>query len=213
MPEVEVKIEARVDKMQEDKAIVEPGELGAILELTVKDRDGKVTERRVQKSRSFVRQFLELLFIQASQIPEKLAYQMREIYNNLWPICFGGNNFGCNASVGQVDNGIVIGTGTTAPAIDDYKLESQIPHATMNHGAVTFGLPTSDANTSHFTITRDFSNVSGGAITVNEIGLYVYGYRYDIKSKYLTIRDVIPGGIDVPNGQTLTVNYRLQAAV
>ena len=30
---------------------------------------------------------------------------------------------------------------------------------------------------------------------------------------FLIIRDVISGGIDVPNGQTLTVNYREQAAI
>ena len=35
------------------------GEVGAALELIVKDKDGRVTDQRIMKSRSFVRQLLE----------------------------------------------------------------------------------------------------------------------------------------------------------
>ncbi|GAH73195.1 unnamed protein product, partial [marine sediment metagenome] len=45
--------------------------------------------------------------------------------------------------------------------------------------------------------------------TVNEIALYFKGVTYNL----MAIRDVIGGGIAVPDGQTLTVNYREQAVV
>jgi hypothetical protein len=83
----------------------------------------------------------------------------------------------------------------------------------MNYGAVTWGLPTSDATTSQFTITRNIANVSGGPVTVNEAGLYVRGSKYTSHYYFMTIRDVIGGGIVVPNGQTLTVNYRIQGVI
>ncbi|GAH71984.1 unnamed protein product, partial [marine sediment metagenome] len=73
----------------------------------------------------------------------------------------------------------------------------------------------SDASVSQFTITRNFSNAAvGGDITVNEIGLYVKGYDTEDDTYYfMIIRDVIAGGIAVPDGQTLTVNYREQVQV
>ena len=69
----------------------------------------------------------------------------------------------------------MVGTGNTAPTINDYNLESKISHGTgagqLQYGAVTFGEPTCDASSCHFTITRDFSNSSGAEIVVYEIGL------------------------------------------
>jgi hypothetical protein len=81
----------------------------------------------------------------------------------------------------------------------------------MMYDAVTFGTPGSDATTSQLTITRNFTANVGG-ITVFEIG--VYCRAYDGAARYfMIIRDVIGGGIPVPAGQVLTVNYRPQATV
>lgn len=202
-----------VIKEEEIKHLLLPGEVGAILELTVSNKDGKVTEKRVLKSKSFVRQFLELLWVQAFPIPEVVTYSVRDTGNILRAICESGFIFACNAAAADVTLGIIIGTGAVAPTINDYVIGTIIPNATMNYGGVTFGTPASDATTSQFTITRNFANVSGGAVTVNEIALYVKGYKYNTAYYFMTIRDVIAGGIAVPNGQTLTVNYRLQAAI
>ena len=82
----------------------------------------------------------------------------------------------------------------------------------MNYSAVTFGTPAADATTSQITITRNFANVSAGSVVVNEIALYCCAYDTGATLRYFCIiRDVIAGGITVPNGQTLTVNYRPQA--
>ncbi len=200
--------------------ILEPGEVGAVLELTVKDKDGKITEHRVMKSKSFVRQFLELLWIQAGQINENLLYELRDTSNVLENVAAIVRILAANALAGDATFGIVVGTGAVAPTINDYALGTLIPHGIgvgppvqLQYSAVVFAVPVSDATTSQFTITRDFANGSGVAAIVNEIGLYVKGYRYDTNYYFLAIRDVIAGGISVPNGQTLTVNYRIQAVV
>ena len=226
MPEAEkkseVKLGLKVDviKEKEIKHILLPGEVGAVLELTVTDKDGKVTDHRVLKSKSFVRQFLELLWIQSFQIPEVAPYNMRDTANTLQDICESGLTFASNGASGIITHGIVVGTGAVAPTIDDYALGTIILHddapptaGRLQYSAVTFGAPASDATTSQFTITRDFANASGASITVNEIGLYVKGYLYNVTYYFMTIRDVISGGIAVPNGQTLTVNYRPQAVI
>jgi len=209
--------ELTVIKEEKIKHLLLPGEVGAILELTVTDKDGKVTEQRILKSKSFVRQFLELLWIQALQIPEVAPYNMRDTANALQNICESSYIFACDGGVGIITHGIVVGTGAVAPTINDYKLGTIIAHGVaagqLQYSAVTFGAPASDATTSQFTITRNFANASGGAITVNEIGLYVKAYLYLVTYYFMTIRDVIAGGIAVPNGQTLTVNYREQAVI
>uniref|UniRef100_A0A6M3M117 Uncharacterized protein n=1 Tax=viral metagenome TaxID=1070528 RepID=A0A6M3M117_9ZZZZ len=202
------------------KSLLKPGEVGATLEITVRDKDGKITDHRgPMRSKSFVRQFLDLLWIQSFPLGEPVAFNVRDITNVVRTINFGSHIFGCDGGAGIVTLGIIVGTGNTAPTITDHVIETPIAHGVgagqLQYGAVTYGAPASDATTSQFTITRDFANGSGGLITINEIGLYVEGYDgagaaiYD----FMTIRDVIGGGVPVPNGQTLTINYRPQATV
>lgn len=215
--QIKAKPELKVFKEEEIPHLLIPGELGVVLELTVKDKDGKVTDHRVMRSKSFVRQFLELLWVQAYPIPEVAPYSITDTGNVPRAICESGLTFACNAALGVVTNGIIVGTGIIAPTIDNYAIGTLIAHGVaagqLQYSAVIFGAPASDATTSQFTITRNFANGSGGAITVNEIGLYVKGYLYNVTYYFMAIRDVIAGGIAVPNGQTLTVNYRLQAAI
>jgi hypothetical protein len=214
--QVKLKPELKVIKGEEIPHLLVPGEMGAVLELTVKDKDGKVTEHRVIKSKSFVRQFLELLWVEFNKLPPKAPLLMLDTGGIARDVYEDTRNFDCTAGSGVVTLGTIVGTGNTAPTIDDYAIETIIPHdaapptgGAMQYSAVTFGAPASDATTSQFTITRNFANASGGAITVYEIALYVRGVtRY-----FMTIRDVIAGGIAVPNGQTLTVNYREQVVV
>lgn len=218
----EIRAIPKLDVITEEqiKHLLLPGEVGAILELTVRDKDGKVTEERVMKSGSFVRQFLELLWAQTFPLPEVAPYNMRDTANALQNISESGLTFASNGGIGVITFGPVVGTGAVAPTINDYQLGTIILHdaapptaGRLQYGAVTFGAPASDATTSQFTITRNFANASGGAITVNEIGLYVKGYLEAVTYYFMSIRDVIAGGIAVPNGQTLTVNYRIQAAI
>lgn len=215
--QIKAKPELKIIREEEIPHLLVPGEVGAILELTVKDKKGKVTDHRVMRSRSFVRQFLELLWIQALQVSENSPYQIRDTSNILRNINETCYTFACNAGTGVVTHGIIVGTGTTAPTIDNYAIETLIAHGVgagqLQYSAVTFGAPASDATTSQFTITRNFANGSGAAITVNEIALYDKGNKLLDAYYFMVIRDVIAGGISVPNGQTLTVNYREQAVV
>ena len=215
--EAEVRAKTRAKIIKPDHELLEPGELGAVLELTVKDKDGKVKKHHVLKSKSFVRQFLELLWIEANQIPEIGPIMVKDIDGTQQWISESSLAFACDAPIGDVSYGIVVGTGITISTINDYKLEYLIAHGTeagqLQYGDVAFGAPASDATTSHFTVTRDFANGSGNTITVNEIGLYVKGYKYDVTYYFMIIKDVIPGGIDVLDGETLTVNYREQAVI
>ncbi|GAJ18708.1 unnamed protein product, partial [marine sediment metagenome] len=83
MPKAQIKAkpELKVIKEEEIPHLLVPGEMGAVLELTVKDKDGRVTDHRLMRSKSFVRQFLELLWIQGFQIPELICMDVRDTSN------------------------------------------------------------------------------------------------------------------------------------
>ena len=217
MPEIEV-----LDRVPEIR--VPPGKLGAILELIVRDKSGRVTEHQMMRSESFVKQFLQALWMHMTYMPNSGSAPINYVKafkdtdgNNFYSDC-KSDDWRTNAGVGATGYGILVGTGATAPTINDFKIEALIAHGVgagqLQYSAVTFGAPAADASTSQFTITRDFANGSGGSITVREIGLAVQ--LKDLSSTpaahyILTIRDAV--NITIPTGQTLTVNYRIQAVV
>lgn len=222
-----VDLEGKASPLDPDHLVFAPGELGAVLEWTVTDKDGKVREHKVVKSKSYVRQFFDLLMVQMNSVTELVPSTIRDTANVEREICVSAFNFACNAVANTDSYGIQVGTGNTAPTISDCKLQTQIAHGSgagqLQYGGVTFGLPTSDATQSHFTVTRNFSNQSGSPITVYEIGLVVKGdipepwqvskTTIAVQYNFLTIRDVIAAGINILNGETLTVNYRQVANV
>jgi hypothetical protein len=195
---------------------IEPGEVTAVLELVLTDGD-KVIEYRRLKSKSFVRQFLELFYVIANALSSAypwtyVPFTIRDTSNNLRNVAQNATIFSTAAGAGASAYGIVVGTGSAAPTINDYKLGTQIAHGTnptqIQYGAMAYGLPVSDGTLSTFRLTRPFSNASGGSITVNEIGIYVTDGTY----YYMTVRDVIVP-IGVPNRQVLTVNYQMVVSV
>lgn len=211
--EVSVKSELGIHREEEIPHLLFPGEMGAVLELMVKDKDGKVTDYRLMRSESFVRQFLELLGVEFAKLRRGEPYFMRQTNNIPVAVYEHKSNFDCNAGLGDLSHGIIVGTGITLPVIDNHVIETRISHGTgvgqIQYSAVTFGAPAASPTTSQFTVTRNFANASGSGITVNEIALYVRAAG----AHFMIIRDVISGGILVPNGETLTVNYRLQVVI
>lgn len=211
-----------------DRSILLPGEFNATVEVLVRegifDPNGKVLKHIPEKrAESFVVQFLELLTVQFGGIGEVYPLPITDIENNTRYIQNSYYTLNCKGDIGDDSKGIVVGTGATSPTISDYKLQTQIVHGSgsgeMLYGGVTFGAPTSDSTTSHFTITRDFANSSGAAIVVKEIGLYNNAFTLGVSRTlgfwFMTLHDLIDSGsgISVANGNTLTINYRPSATI
>jgi hypothetical protein len=227
--ELKAQPDIKVVDLKRITTLLEPGELGAMLDFKVWDpKTGVVLEECSKKAESFLAQFIQLLWVKMAVTTSFIPMSITDITNTPRDVAntFAGGGqtyaqslFRANALAADVAKGIIIGSGITAPTIDDRAIEVIIPHATMNYSAQSFAAPAADTTTSQMTLTRNFANVSGGSVTVNELAVYVDGYYtsliypYTIVGNFCIIRDVVPGGIVVPNGQTLTVNYRLQAVV
>ena len=98
--------------------------------------------------------------------------------------------------------GIVLGTGTTPPTIDDYKMESYIPSSTLSYVGSTITLPitaTAWANAGAFSLTQTVSNNTENPVTVTELG--IYNGRVSSATGYCAIltRDVISPVTIAPN--------------
>ena len=118
-----------------------------------------------------------------------------------------------NAGSGIDTFGPVVGTGTTDPAWGDYNLGTKIAHGTgtgqLSYGAVTFNAPVTDGNDRYFEVIRVFTNLSGASITVYEFGIICYTGSY----YFLVCRDVNASGIEIPNGQALTLTYKIKITI
>jgi len=135
-----------------------------------------------------------------------------------------GGAWAVTAPSGNTSYGILVGSGATAgstPSPSTYKLSAQIPQGTssgqIEYGAVSLAAVGVSGQTSSFTISRSFTNVSGASLSVTEIGLAVYmtGFAMTnvstnsaVTSGYFLIAYDIPSSaISVANGQTLTITY------
>lgn len=189
-------------------------------------KTGVVLEQNGKKAESFLRGFMDILLTMFDPVIATIGTPIKDYNGNDVFVDHCGETFNCMGAIGITYHGIAVGTGTTSPTISDYSMETLIQHDSapptagrMQYGVVTLGAPTSDATKSQYTITRNFSNASGGSITVNEIGMLAKMVRFGgasaTYSQYyiLVLRDVISGGVAVPNGQTLTVNYQPTATV
>lgn len=116
------------------------------------------------------------------------------------------------AGEGVTTFGILFGSGTTSPTLDDYKLESLIPHGTGSGQLYYHATQLSyekDTDRSRVIIWRTADNNSGGDITISEIGLVFqwYPYPYDYA---LILRDVLDTAVVVANTQSVDGRYVLE---
>jgi len=110
---------------------------------------------------------------------------------------------------------IVVGTGTKAVSLSDCLLEKELQTGSTSgrlvYGGMTGQDDTTISNQSEISFVRPFTNSSGSAITINEIGMYcVYGTK-DGNAYTLIIRDAIAPGLEIENGKILIIIYYIRA--
>jgi len=192
----------------------------AELEIEVRDKNGILIEHRRQESRSFVKQFIDMLY--------GIMYSWHVNYNAISITKTDGTagNYpnlsdetraimSVRAEAGADYGGIVVGSSDEAVEYDDYNLKSKIPHGTgsgqLSYGETTLETPYKDGTEYKFRITRPFTNNSGDTITVKEVGLVAWWQSTSLNA--LLIRDVLASPTSIPDGATLTVRYYIKVSV
>lgn len=207
------------------------------------DKEGRLLERREQPSRSFTKGFIQMLYMAHTQIQNhaysmtEVGGVAKDVDSegsvsgtrckpNLKVGAAGGRSEHlCPFEDGRPDLngieaqfiGIQVGTGTTAPTPTDTAIETRIVHGESD-GELEYGgcelrnITFSDPN-GEFTIRRYFTNHSGGAITVNEVGIYAVAGSDENKAYSFLIAHDLTGGVAVADGEILRVTYVPQITV
>jgi hypothetical protein len=189
------------------REVIDVSKLKFEIELELKDKDGKVLEKRRFPMHTYVYPGIVLLNahfayrdMSITKIDGGSATTFLNNYN-------AGFNLAVNAGYGDATKGIVIGTSDTAYSPTQNKLQSIINHGS-GVGQMLYGIVNIDAivqitNGYRFVFSRVFTNSSGASITVKEIGIYLSVYNV---GNIMFARDVIVP-VTVGNGQSLTVRY------
>jgi hypothetical protein len=198
-----------------------------MVELEVRDKNGRIVKKHRQMSHSFLKQWLQFLRCQTSitlggsgisiSVVDETGTARTFPYG--WNDAFNREALICNSPSGYTTYGIVVGTSNVPNTINTYSLGSKISHGTgsgqLQYGSHTFeDIINPSENILAFRIIRVFSNSSGATITVKEVGILISNFdSQSISRSYLIARDVLSTPVDVPNGMTLTVRYIFQITV
>lgn len=162
-----------------------------------------------EECRSFVKQWVQIIKANFQALGEE---NTRDRTNTLRTVSCYYNDI--KGAAGDYNKGILVGTGSTPVNISDYKLETPITHGSaagqLNHKAVTFDAFQLIGSTARFTLRRQFENLSGGTITVNEVGIYA---RDSGPYDYCIVRDVLAVPQQILNGQIMEGRYTFQTTV
>jgi len=192
-------------------------EIGYKLEVTVKDKDGKIVEKRKVKGNSFVKNFITalygLMWENANDYPVNVVdtdgneRRYPYLYSNVDPI------FEVTADEEMDLYGILYGTGTKAFDVNDYKLDALIPHGDGDNQLHYYSTDLLDLgvedNKVKFKIQRPATNNGSIVINVTEIGLVAFDHARDGDLFFLIIRDVLDQAITVNPNQTITATYTI----
>lgn len=186
--------------------------LKAFVTLEVFNPNGKRVHRRKFASRSFVEAFLSI--VKAQIDPAHAVAAVADVNGADRDL----NENEVNLSIVPAGNvkGVVVGTGSTAVVVTDFRLEAIIGDAAapnnLVYGAQVISDMTISDPSASFTIQRDFTNSSGGSITVNEIGIYGDGRAEPSTYRFMLVRDLVSGGQAVPDGYNLRITYTVETS-
>lgn len=122
-----------------------------------------------------------------------------------------GGHLGHGGGMNDDERGIIVGTGDTEEAFDDYVMDSKISDGSGAGELFYFAQfkPTviwnSDDRTWTITHERYFKNNDGSSITINEVGIAEYIYATTLQYYILTLRDALSSGIAIASGKVARV--------
>lgn len=125
----------------------------------------------------------------------------------------GAPNMRVDAPANIDTYGIVVGTGSTAVAIGNTKLVSQVLNGTgsgqLSHSITSVTAPSTSGTSQLFNVSRIFTNSSGANITVNEVGLVGLSGA----SNYKLLLDRTLNSFTIANLESKTVTYTVKVTV
>ena len=189
-------------------------QLQAQIELTTRDRKGRVCQQFSFPMRSFVKNWPSQMLAKmgnGTEVSVRVTGDERDIeFQEMFVTC----------AAAQDNSGIWAGTddGSILPlAPANYTLGAKIAHGTgagqLSYSEVAFSAPAADGDDFVYQVYRTFANSSGGTITVQEAGLVgsespgVGAYKH-LLARDLNDEDGDPINAAVADTQSLEIRYK-----
>jgi hypothetical protein len=185
----------------------------AKIKFTIYDSDGKIVKEWEEPSKSLTFYYAVFIYNLWSQG----NYTMIDTSgNSITPNMGSPGIASINAGSGIATYGIVVGSGNTSNVSVKSTIVSliaPIPNGSsagqLTYQATSFTNPTVSQNTSSFTLSRNFINLSGNLVSISEVGViaYVSGFGIANPDYFLFAYDIPSSAISLANGQTLNITY------
>jgi hypothetical protein len=176
----------------------------------IRNSKGKL-EKRI-KAKSYIQQLIDLLYVHFAQT----TFSMKAIDASNYNIQPNSINFKASADSGDDTLGIQVGSGTDVVLINDFKLKTQIMDGIggnqLSYGACSLSVPATFGSSRQVSISRTLTNSSGADITVNEVGLAIFGYGDDTNNHPILIERSLLQFV-IANGSNKTVTYTIRVTV
>jgi len=186
----------------------------------VRDANGKIIKTyRREVGHSFLTQYYDFIQSQmARPVNVNATYTSLDITNTLRTMnATQAPVIATGAAAGDSTYGMTVGTGNTANAAATVALAAIINNGVgagqLSYGSVGNTLPSGSAPRA-FTLTRTFTNNSGGSIVITEAGIEsAVNDTVALTRVFLLIRDVLGSAVTVINTAsvtfTLTMSYTI----
>jgi hypothetical protein len=180
------------------------------IEITVRDKHGRVIQHGKHEMRSFVNNFLRVFegFANGSSsvVKEDGSTGTFWGYRSYSDAAYPYTLFDVAGDAGDATLGIIVGSGITSFNLNQNALASKIAHGSgagqLNYNVTSIddlGLNTVVSPPVYqIRISRTFYNASSSAVTINEVGILARNKGDDIR--FLIVRDVLPTSYSVPAG-------------
>jgi hypothetical protein len=192
--------------------------------IDIYDSNGKLIRTTGdRRSHSFVLQFLQILELHMAHIyssnPDGVTVKDTDGNNRAWSYTssqYVANTLAVEAPSTDDSYGILVGTGTTAPALDDYQLETKTAHGSgsgqLQYGATSVAAAAIVGSNVDMVISRTFINASGASITIREVGLALREMWYGSTNyKFLIAHDAVNQTVE--NTYIAVVTYTVRVTV
>jgi len=186
------------------------------------DAGGHLIQRLIQRSDSFLPNFIGMLYSQmdapyygnGTSGSGPNTGNTSEVFINSYGDYPYVEMFATSAPSGNASYGIQAGTGTTANSTSTYALSAQIANGTgsgqLSYGSHSYTWSTGGTYT---TVARAFSNSSGASITVAEVGLVWASNATGNPYYFIMLRDVLSSSVTIANGGSATFQYTISITV
>ena len=186
---------------------------GLLIRAGIYTPTGQLFDEVIQPAHSYVNHWAILLNYKFSDAGQNASAWVDTAGNSKTPTANNTRFLRTDAAINIDTHGIVVGTGSTAVAMTDTKLVTQIAQGSgsgqLTHGIMqAFTVDAVGASTPRYVnLARGFQNNSGAAITVSEAGLYGQHQCSDGTRNFCVCRDLIT--FTIPIGYLAVVQYQM----